>query len=645
MGIATLNKTKAIVLAEAVLFFFFTAFGISGSSISANRSVVTSSLSMDEKLLIGYPQRERFDEWAVNSLLAIGQYQNKENKNPRINSNLGPTPRDMSIIHDTGVPTRELSTISKVNLWGFFLFDLRRALAWHWWIPIFVGLNGIWLLLNLLCPGQSLFNFSLALLFTLAPESVLWSNWPLMHVGTVSLGVSLAILALKNTNILVSLALACAMGILTSWFILQLYLPRLIPIALISMATYAGYCITNRVRFFTKSNCIFIVYAAMIASCFLFDWYSHNYDAISRMLNSSYPGQRRIYGGIPLSSWDFNYIRGWLFPITAYRELFRNVCEQQSYIGLFIPVGILILYYVFHHHSKLNYVVLFNFGLLLLFVAYEYTSIPKVIGKLTLLDRTTQPREIIGTGFTTLILLAFLYKYKDIIIVRQKMMLLPIFLLPFVIFFCRNQEFIQRLNDTEGNLFKIIYIVCFIVAINVLLLYRIKYVTLALLLYVTPVTLFWNPIIIAPSHVSVSLPKMLSENPGNLKYDGRMLVIGDAMQTNLFFAAGNKLMNATSHYVDPYMFDTFYSKLDDPKKYNKFNHLVVGLDNSKPNIGIEGIGDRINIRLNARNFDFSSFPIDYVAVYKYWWNQELNLNSKLKFMEVVGDFYFYRVIY
>ena len=426
MDFAVSHKTSTILKVQAILFTLLIVAGISGSSISFIRDWAPGLFSMDEKILIGHPKSIRSDEWAVNTLLAIGQYQNKDSKNPRINGNLGPTPRDMSIIHDTGVPTDELSTISKVNLWGFFMFDLRRALAWDWWIPVFAGLNGIWLLLNLLCPGQSVFNFTLALLFTIAPECVAWSNWPLIHIGAATLGVSFAILALKSNNAILTLTLALLASLMISWFALQLYLPRLIPVALISVAVYAGYCLNNRVKFFARNNCIFIIYTLIIASILIFAWFYQNYDAIDKMLSSSYPGQRRMYGGMPVSNWDYNYARGWLFPVTSKESLFSeypkmpfNQSETVSYISLFIPVTLMVIYYLFQNYKDINYIVLFTFCLLIIFVVYEYIGLPQIIGKLTFLNRSTIYRVIIGTGFSTLILIAFLYKYRSFIKIKS----------------------------------------------------------------------------------------------------------------------------------------------------------------------------------------------------------------------------------
>lgn len=640
MNFAFASKTRIIILVQAVLFTLLIAFGLSGSSIINIRSHVQGLLDMDEKVIVGQPQGVRSDEWAVNTLLSIGQFQNN---NPRVNPNLGPTPKDMSVIHDTGVPTGELSTLAKANLWGFFVFDLRRALAWDWWVPVFIGLNGIWLLLNLLFTGQTCFNFSLALLLTLAPECVVWSNWPVLHIGTACMAVSLAILALKSRNLITSLTLAFLTGLLISWFVLQLYLPRLIPVALISVATYAGYCINSRVKFFSKFNCIFIIYTLLLAACLLFDWYSRNSDGIARMLNSAYPGQRRIYGGSPLAEWDYNYVRGWLFPVTTFRDIFANFCEAQSYISLLIPVSICILYYAFRHYRGINYIVIFNFALLIIFVVYEYIGLPEIIGKLTMLNRSKPYRSIIGISLTTVILLAFLYKGKILSGIRHKFIIFELSLVPFIIFFCRRHELVNSLAADYRS--KFICILFFIIAVNFLLVYRLKYVTTALLLFVLPVTLFWNPLTVAPSHVEITIPQQIrSTGPENLKYDGRILVMGDyPLLANMFFAAGLKVMNATSHYVDPYMYRNFYSKFENPEQYNRFDHLAVVADDAQPDISISLGGlDWIKIRVNAKDYDFSNLPADFAAVQQPS-SKGLDSNPKLEFIEQIGNFRFYRI--
>lgn len=43
----------------------------------------------------------------------------------------------MLVVGMTGVPVAHISAVAKPATWGFFLFDLRQALAWYWWFPFF----------------------------------------------------------------------------------------------------------------------------------------------------------------------------------------------------------------------------------------------------------------------------------------------------------------------------------------------------------------------------------------------------------------------------------------------------------------------------------------------------------------------------
>ena len=119
---------------------------------------------------------------------------------------------------------------------------------------------------------------------------------------------------------------------------------------------------------------------------------------------------------------------------------------------------------------------------------------------------------------------------------------------------------------------------------------------------------------------------------------------GDFVVPNIFLASGEKVMNATSHYVDPYMFEHFYSKLENPEIYNRFNHLIVSADSAQPPMGITlGGGDWIHMRLNAHDFDFSTLPADYVVTRNSPAVNDLKQNQTLSFIGNTGDFYFYRV--
>lgn len=92
------------------------------------------------------------------------------------------------------------------------------------------------------------------------------------------------------------------------------------------------------------------------------------------------------------------------------------------------------------------------------------------------------------------------------------------------------------------------------------------------------------------------------------------------------------------------MFNNFYSKLPNPETYNRFNNLNVELDNRKPDMEISlGGGDWFRMRLNARDFDFSMFPVDYVVARNSPFTGDLNANARLEPKGNVGNFYFYKV--
>ena len=120
-----------IILAFQVLFLVIGVFfGLTGSSIGCMQDY-GNFFSYDLHGLTGTCRSIRSDEWAVDTPLAISQFNNHNEQFPVTNKNFGIEGKQMSIVHDTGTPVAELSLLAKPATWGFFLFDLRRALSWY----------------------------------------------------------------------------------------------------------------------------------------------------------------------------------------------------------------------------------------------------------------------------------------------------------------------------------------------------------------------------------------------------------------------------------------------------------------------------------------------------------------------------------
>src|SRR6185437_13647930 len=125
---------KSVILFMLISYFSLIALGISGSSIgllyrSFSSEVKTTTIAFSPKPI-------RSDEWGVFTPMAIGQFNHKP-AFPIINQNIGLEGENMLIFGMTGMPVKHISALAKPATWGFFLFDLKSALAWYWWFPIF----------------------------------------------------------------------------------------------------------------------------------------------------------------------------------------------------------------------------------------------------------------------------------------------------------------------------------------------------------------------------------------------------------------------------------------------------------------------------------------------------------------------------
>ena len=153
--------------------------------------------NLSEKLLF-QPQAIRSDEWMVFTPMAIGQY-NHNPQFPVINKNLGVAGQNMLVVMGL-IPINHITSIAKPITWGFYFFDLKRALAWQWWFPLFGALISLWWLLSILIPGRIFLAFTLSLLYCISPFSIAWSGWSqyIVFLPTIALASFLSILYKKN---------------------------------------------------------------------------------------------------------------------------------------------------------------------------------------------------------------------------------------------------------------------------------------------------------------------------------------------------------------------------------------------------------------------------------------------------------------
>ena len=240
----------------------------------------------------GKDQPVRSDEWLVLTPLAIAQY-NHRPKFPVVNQNLGEDGQNMLIVGMVGVPVAHISSIAKPAIWGFFLFDLKRALSWYWCFPIFACLFALWGVVALLLPEDWRSSFLIALWFSLSPYVAAWSHWPAYTVFFPSLALLSAIAILKSHSKYLLPVWSCILGMSLAGFILVLYPPWQISLAYLFLALAMGIVVRDKLyRNFNKTKWAFYGIAIVIAGLILWKWWSDAHQAIRFMLATVYPGQR-----------------------------------------------------------------------------------------------------------------------------------------------------------------------------------------------------------------------------------------------------------------------------------------------------------------------------------------------------------------
>ncbi len=541
-----MKTIKIIFTVELIVFFAGLLFGITGSSLGLTRTI-DPAVRMDEVKILGNYRPIRSDEWSLVTLLALAQY-NNEHQFPKLNENMGVEGKKLAIAHDIGVPVKELSLIGKPATWGFYLFDLRHALSWFWLFPLFIGINGVWFLLNMVWQKQPGVNFCFSLYLAFSYHSVGWSFWPAWQIGLGCLSTALFLYILKHHGRRGALLASLALGVFLASTALTIYYPRLIPILTFLLLLVLAVCLEEKLfkRMYEKKW--YLLLAAVITIGILSSWYINNSDAISAMLSSTYPGQRRNYGG------SFNLFRGfsgWLDPILIFNSHgFLNPSEASTYYSFILAIIPLLLFSKVRKDSMIYILMAY----MLFAYCYLYVGIPELLGKLTFWNRTVPRRAVIGVELCQVCIFAWLYSKKDEIVTNKYILgyslLIPLLIAFVLLRFMPPQMAGSLLSLKPEMVGKLAFCFAALWLAYYIFMNKIKYFPYILLLITLPVTFFWNPLCIAPSFFTVELPQEVKTSDAE-KYSGRILaaVKSTSMTANILAASGAPVLNSTSYYT------------------------------------------------------------------------------------------------
>lgn len=616
---------QIIIAFILILYFGLISLGITGSSIQLLYNDFLSEVEI--KNIAFSPKPIRSDEWGVFTPMAIGQYNHKP-AFPIINEHVGIEGENMLIVGMTGVPVKHLSALAKPATWGFFLFDLKRALAWYWWFPIFGSLFSLWWLFNILFPGRNFLGLSLSVLFCTSAYVVAWSYWPAYCIFFPTLGFCCFASLLKTNHKLLVYFFGFLLGLSIAGFVLILYPPWQISLSFLFVCITIGFLAKTKIRL--NAHKILAIGFAGIVSCMILGFWWHDAKtAIEVISNTIYPGQRTLLtgGNQSISS----LLRGYtnIASLSKIKGSSTNQSEISSFYFLFLPL-IFALCFKIKESKQLDRMII-AITLFVFFCFYfMFHGITPLIAKLSFWGRVTIPRLDLALGLAYIILCGLILSGEKPIINRRKLLLAHVTAAIWTIFIGKillnfSPDIIIKLNFQK---YIFVIIITYISSFSLILSCKKTFIFTSILLCLVT-TLRFHPLIYAPNDVN-----LMNNHPM------KVLVFDDTYKANALVSSGIATINGTFFYPQKTFWKKFNIDIQSNAIVNRYQHLsfqpVKFIKSSPAVIITTPWPDQVLIQIDAEHFDFTSLGITHLLTPNSHLD-ELKYNNTIKLIKTTGE--------
>ncbi|MDR2990611.1 MAG: hypothetical protein LBU72_01520 [Burkholderiaceae bacterium] len=322
-------------------FVLLVASGATGSSQALlwNASPV---VVQDMHAWLGLPREIRSDEWEDFTPLALAQ-RAADPPWPVRNDLLGADGQNALIPGMTGMPVWHLSALARPATWGFLCLDLRRALAWLWWLPIMGAWGAVALLWRRLFGLDWRTCATRAACVALAPYSAVYSFWPAYLTLFGAVGLVACHRALRATR----WRSAAGAGFIAGWaaagFALFLYPPWQISVATLLALLLAGWVWRDRAELhWHMPQWLALAVALLVLLALMGTWWQDAHQAVAVIRDTVYPGRRHTEAGGGAEAWF--WLRGWLAPVLMYvQSPYTCASDAGSFVLLPIAVSMAVL--------------------------------------------------------------------------------------------------------------------------------------------------------------------------------------------------------------------------------------------------------------------------------------------------------------
>ncbi len=378
-----------------VLFFTASLLKLNGSSISFYS--VAYGHGAHVKPWLGAPRALRSDEWGYHTPDVLSQaFRSDRFAVP--DSDLGP--HSASLIGN--VPVRDVSTALRPQFWGFFLLPVEYAFAFYWQSKALFLIVGLftWLLF---ITRSSCWAIAGALWFFFSPF-MQWSySWPSAlpeMIGLACFGTVLLCYLLIGQSELGLMLSAIGFAICAVDFAMCAYVPHMIPIAWLSVAVLASWCISHRAlilrRIKLRSRAVALGLSLLLIAAVGIHVYLQLHQTLIAVSQTVYPGKRVVAGG-SFAFWQFlSHFMQWTEAEDHFPAAIGNLSEGSGFLWL-APLAVICLPRI--NLDKAGRAMLL--GLCLCFVAlllWITLPLPAGVAHLLALDKVPPARAMPALG-------------------------------------------------------------------------------------------------------------------------------------------------------------------------------------------------------------------------------------------------------
>lgn len=396
-----IGKKKTIQYRYAlagILLVMMTIGGYTGSSIGFYDGMLHGNTADYQcSTLLGIPQGIRGDEWATEKPYYFAQVNGNDGL-PYYNKKLMLDGADMAV--HAFAPTKDIVTLFRPSLFGFFILPAANAFAFYWWWKILALFMSTYEICYFLTKREQ-YGLAGAIIVLFSPPNQWWMSQAMIEMLPFGFYALMAYNSCLNARSLkIQTLYMCTVFYCLTGFIFTMYPANQVPFAYIFLAILIWILVINwGNRPFSGRKIVMYVVCAAPFALVLLRFLKMSGPAISTMMNTIYPGNSRVW--IPLTRQYGFYQLVNLFTAIVSHPSFLNSCEISQYYS-FAIVLIPFMGYLLCRKRKATGVsgLLFIASTFLCVVAWV-PQIP-LLNKVTLLSMSYPVRITIayGLGFT-----------------------------------------------------------------------------------------------------------------------------------------------------------------------------------------------------------------------------------------------------